>query len=213
MSIITQLELLPAELEPPVYGPFISRQEAKRQGLKRYYIGPCIHGHCVGRRVNDWKCPECLRPGHRARMQRYYRRHAAKLQAKAKASRPAKREWFRQWAHEYRKNSEQQLLNSLRSRLSHATKGTVKRGSTMSLTGCTVAELRQHLESQFVDDMSWDNYGRNGWHVDHIRPCASFDLSDPEQQRQCFHYTNLQPLWATDNIRKKDKWEILPDDS
>jgi HNH endonuclease. len=55
--------------------------------------------------------------------------------------------------------------------------------------------------------MSWDNYGRDGWHIDHIRPCASFDLTDPEQQRQCFHYTNLQPLWAADNIRKGAKWQ------
>jgi hypothetical protein len=53
--------------------------------------------------------------------------------------------------------------------------------------------------------MSWGNYGLHGWHVDHIIPCASFDLTDPEQQRQCFHYTNLQPLWAEDNLRKSDK--------
>jgi len=70
------------------------------------------------------------------------------------------------------------------------------------LLGCTPAELRAHLENQFVDGMSWDNYGRDGWHVDHVRPCLSFDLTDPEQQRQCFHYSNLQPLWAADNIRK-----------
>jgi len=50
--------------------------------------------------------------------------------------------------------------------------------------------------------MSWDNYGYRGWHIDHIRPCASFDLTDPEQQRECFHYTNLQPLWWQDNLRK-----------
>jgi hypothetical protein len=69
-----------------------------------------------------------------------------------------------------------------------------------------VEQLRQHLEAQFTDGMSWDNYGRDGWHIDHIRPCASFDLTDPEQQRQCFHYTNLQPLWAADNIRKGAVW-------
>ena len=55
--------------------------------------------------------------------------------------------------------------------------------------------------------MSWDNYGIHGWHIDHIRPCASFDLTDPEQQRQCFHYPNLQPLWAFDNLSKNDGWE------
>jgi hypothetical protein len=50
--------------------------------------------------------------------------------------------------------------------------------------------------------MSWDNHGKHGWHIDHIRPCASFDFSDPEQQQQCFHYSNLQPLWAGDNLSK-----------
>jgi hypothetical protein len=82
-----------------------------------------------------------------------------------------------------------------------------KAASSIELIGCTVAELRQHLEAQFVDGMNWDNYGRDGWHVDHIRPCASFDLADPDQQRQCFHYSNLQPLWAADNIRKGARWQ------
>lgn len=59
------------------------------------------------------------------------------------------------------------------------------------------------LEQQFTEGMTWENYGE--WHVDHIRPCVSFDLSIPEQQQECFHYTNLQPLWAKDNLQKSDK--------
>jgi len=108
---------------------------------------------------------------------------------------------------EYRKDPQQQLLNSLRSRLSGLVKKGKKAASTMELAGCTVAQLRQHLEAQFTDGMSWENYGKHGWHVDHIRPCASFDLVDPEQQRQCFHYSNLQPLWAMDNMRKGARWQ------
>ncbi len=53
--------------------------------------------------------------------------------------------------------------------------------------------------------MTWDNYGE--WHIDHIKPCALFDFTKEEQQRECFHYTNLQPLWAKDNMRKSDKYE------
>jgi hypothetical protein len=79
---------------------------------------------------------------------------------------------------------------------------------THQLIGCTIPELMAHLESQFQEGMTWQNRGRNGWHVDHIIPCAAFDLTDPEQQRQCFHYTNLQPLWEADNIRKGAK---MPD--
>jgi len=78
----------------------------------------------------------------------------------------------------------------------------IKSKSTLELLGCTIDEVRLHLESQFQEGMTWDNHGVHGWHIDHIRPCASFDLTDPEQQKQCFHYTNLQPLWAIDNIRK-----------
>ena len=53
--------------------------------------------------------------------------------------------------------------------------------------------------------MTWENHGIGGWHVDHIRPCADFNLLDPEQQRQCFHFTNLQPLWAWQNLQKSDR--------
>ena len=94
---------------------------------------------------------------------------------------------------------------NIRSRVSKLLSGTIRSESTEDLLGCTYKEARLHLESQFTDGMSWDNYGMYGWHIDHIIPCASFDLSDPEQQRQCFHYTNLQPLWAEDNLRKSDK--------
>lgn len=83
----------------------------------------------------------------------------------------------------------------------------LKSKRTMELIGCTVEYLRQHLEQQFQPGMSWDNWSISGWHIDHIRPCASFDLTDPIQQAQCFHYTNLQPLWAKDNMIKKDHWE------
>ena len=84
----------------------------------------------------------------------------------------------------------------------------VKKGGTMrisKLIGCTTKKLTIHLESQFKTGMSWDNYGLYGWHVDHIKPCSSFDHTDPEQVKQCWHYTNLQPLWAEDNLAKSDK--------
>lgn len=72
------------------------------------------------------------------------------------------------------------------------------------MIGCSIAELRAHLESKFQAGMTWANYGE--WHIDHERPVASFDLRDPEQQRQCFHFTNLQPLWADENNKKGAKW-------
>ena len=74
----------------------------------------------------------------------------------------------------------------------------------LRLCGCAVTELRQHLEKQFQPGMTWENYGQ--WHVDHIRPCASYDLTQEAQVLECFRFTNLQPLWAADNIRKGASW-------
>ena len=91
----------------------------------------------------------------------------------------------------------------LRNRVRGALKGLHKSDATMKLIGCTIEELWKHLESKFESWMIRENYGL--WHVDHIIPCASFDLTDSEQQKKCFHYTNLQPLWATDNIKKYNK--------
>jgi hypothetical protein len=79
-----------------------------------------------------------------------------------------------------------------------------KAAKTEMLLGCSLAKAQSHLESQFSLGMTWDNHGE--WHIDHIRPCASFDLTDPEQQKECCHYTNLQPLWAAENLAKSDKW-------
>jgi hypothetical protein len=93
----------------------------------------------------------------------------------------------------------------LRVRVCLALAGKLKAARTLELLGCTIEQLRAHLESLFLEGMSWDNHGE--WEIDHIRPCASFDLTDPSQQRACFHYSNLQPLWWLDNIRKGAKWD------
>lgn len=76
------------------------------------------------------------------------------------------------------------------------------RGS-FSLVGCTADQLRDHIASMFQAGMTFENYGE--WHVDHIKPCASFDLSDPKQMAECFNWRNLQPLWAKENLSKGDR--------
>ena len=108
-------------------------------------------------------------------------------------------------ARERRKtNPSFKILESLRRRMLHALKGKNKSASTMNLLGVKNIEIVwQRLESLFQDGMTRENHGI--WHIDHITPCTAFDLTDPEQQKKCFHYTNLQPLWASDNIRKGNK--------
>ena len=99
------------------------------------------------------------------------------------------------------------VLKNLRRRITLAiqSKTIKKSGRTFDLLGSSPKETYGYLESLFKDGMSWDNYGFKGWHIDHIKPCSSFDLSDLEQQKQCFHYSNLQPLWWWENLEKSDK--------
>jgi hypothetical protein len=104
-----------------------------------------------------------------------------------------------------RKDIAFRLRGSLRRRIWEALRGKQKSARTMQLVGCSIEQLKAHLQTKFALGMSWENYGRNGWHVDHIGPCSHFDLLLPEQQGRCFHFSNLQPLWEVDNLRKQDK--------
>jgi hypothetical protein len=80
--------------------------------------------------------------------------------------------------------------------------------STTELVGCSIHQLAAHLESQFQVGMSWDNFGRGigHWSVDHIKPCAAFRLEDEQQQRACFQFRNLRPMWFSENCRKGSNW-------
>jgi hypothetical protein len=96
------------------------------------------------------------------------------------------------------------ILMNLRTRINSALKGNSKSKKTLDLLGVPNIEfLKQYLENKFTPGMSWEK--RSLIHIDHIRPCASFDLKDPKQQAKCFHYTNLQPLWAYQNLSKGAK--------
>ena len=100
------------------------------------------------------------------------------------------------------------LKNKFYVRVYHAIRR-IKEGkatSTYELSGCSWESLKAHLERKFKRGMTWENYG-SGWHVDHIIPCAKFDLSKDIELRRCFHFSNLQPLWASANYTKGDKCE------
>ena len=84
----------------------------------------------------------------------------------------------------------------------------VKKGDklehTLEYLGADVQTIKQHIENKFKENMFWDNYGE--WHIDHIKPCIQYDLSKEKEQKKCFNYKNLQPLWAKDNLKKGDKY-------
>lgn len=101
-------------------------------------------------------------------------------------------------------NPAARLVESTRARIWQALKGQ-SGGTLFGRLGYTKDDLVRHLESRFAPGMTWANYGQ--WHIDHIRPCASFDFTDEAQVVACWALSNLQPLWASDNVRKGAKWQ------
>jgi hypothetical protein len=98
------------------------------------------------------------------------------------------------------------LRKSIRSRIQRAaiSVGKKSRSRLFPLVGCSITHLMRYIEQRFKPGMAWNNYGRV-WHIDHIRPCSSFNLLKPSEQKKCFHYTNLQPLFAQENLSKNRK--------
>ena len=136
----------------------------------------------------------------------YYENNKEQISEKQKEYKKNNRRKISEQGREYKRQRRQndpifRMVCNYRSRTSKTY--TNKAKSTIELLGCTGIELANHLEKQFQPGMTHDNYGE--WHIDHIRPIASFDLSDPKDADKCFHYTNLQPLWAEENMSKGDK--------
>ena len=102
-------------------------------------------------------------------------------------------------------NLNHKLAHRLRNRISCILKGKVKVASVLKVMGCSLDFLKIYIESQFKVGMSWDNWNKFGWHIDHIIPLDKFDLSDKEQFAKAVHYTNLQPMWAHDNWSKGNR--------
>ena len=116
-----------------------------------------------------------------------------------------RREWAR---HKYHTSKAYNIQERLKAGVQDALfrqGGLRPSGKRLKHLGCSVNDLIAHLQAQFEEGMTWDN--RSEWHIDHRRPCASFDLLDEEQQKMCFHYTNLQPMWAADNLLKSDQYD------
>lgn len=122
-----------------------------------------------------------------------------------------KQPWVRKKRTDYmRERRRTDELFNLRCRVSSYISSSIrgknsKNDSSIEILGCDMEFYKQYLEERFQDGMSWDNYGE--WHIDHIRPIASFDLSKDDEMRQCFHYTNTQPLWAEENLSKGNKYD------
>jgi len=104
-----------------------------------------------------------------------------------------------------RKRPYERLASVIRARIYDVLKNGYKSDRTEKLIGITIKELKIYIEKQFKPGMTWNNYGFYGWHIGHKMPLSSFDLTKAEEQEKAFHYTNLQPLWAKENLRKHSK--------
>jgi hypothetical protein len=108
-----------------------------------------------------------------------------------------KEKWKRQGM-----NINRRIRNSLNHRISGAmfSNNLKKENRTYEIIGCNIEFLKKWMEYQFTNDMNWSNYGK--WHIDHVKPCCSFDLKNEDEMKTCFNWKNLQPLWADDNLQK-----------
>lgn len=113
------------------------------------------------------------------------------------------------WMSRYNSDAQFRMKHILRKRLQKVVKRGDKAAPTMEMLGCTIEHFIKHLETQFQKGMTWHNHGvgRRRWNIDHIIPCAKFDLTREDQQRLCFHFSNLRPMWSVPNIRKGAKLE------
>lgn len=114
--------------------------------------------------------------------------------------------YLKEWTKDKRKNDICfKLAGYYRTRILQALKGKEKNKKTVELLGCSIEEFKKYIEDKFKEGMNWENYGYRGWHIDHIIPCSKFNLSDINEQKNCFNYKNLQPLWAIENFKKGNR--------
>ncbi len=183
-----------------------------RSWCKKCTLSACHvwHSNNKVRKSATWKIYKAKHREHIAERNKIWQATHRKNRVVASTKwRSKNRERANAYARKYAKEKRQNnpafgIKMRLYSRMNHAVKSqNIRRSNRVGeLIGCTIPELMEHIQKQFKPGMAWNN--RHLWHIDHMRPCASFDLTDPEQQRQCFHYTNLQPLWAKDNYSKHD---------
>ena len=192
----------------------------KRQQFKRFCSRRCKNSNCdltsVKRRVTRRKnakirwhsSPEVRVKSNRYKSARYHALTDEQKRSFNKVRNDKYKEYRLAKHYERMSNDTHYLIRQkVSDRIRKALKNNYgqKSKSCAKFIGCSIPELREHLESQFQHGMSWDNYG--AWHIDHIRPCSSFNLTNENEQSQCFHFTNLQPLWAEENLKKGARYD------
>lgn len=209
----------------------MSQSEAKAAELTRYFSGRrCKNGHLAERFTSTRTCVVCSKEQNKTRRNTLEGKAKRRIEGRKRYADPAKRKTDNQVRTRYRNNNKVRLRDRareweanrlkndvqfklrklLRIRLISALKARRARKiiSSVKLLGCSVQELKTHIEAQFTRGMTWANWGTY-WHLDHIRPLSTFDLTDPAQAAEACHFLNLRPLRASKNLQKKDKRLLL----
>jgi len=158
------------------------------------------------RKVNDKVYRESGR--HNENCKKYNKTEKGQITLKKAVAKYRKTEKYkRAWKKSNKKN---RLSNTVSTRMRQSLNGCKYNRHWETLVEYTLKDLREHLESQFKSGMTWKNHGRVGWHIDHIRPIGSFNITDYDCRdfKECWSLDNLQPLWYWENVRKRDKYEI-----
>ena len=167
---------------------------------KHRYCKTCLNGefktyyHKSGRKKSDYY--KKYREEHKEYFNTYSNNHYH-----------TKKELYREWErNRLRTDSTFRVKKSIMAMLHfHLKKNNeYKNKHTIEYLGCSIDEYRKYLENKFTPEMSWENYGTY-WEIDHIKPISSFNLNNPEELTKCFHYTNTQPLYWEDNLKKSNK--------
>ncbi len=190
-----------------------------------FYSKGTVCCECVAKRANEWgeKNPE-KRKGSKdkwiaenretknAKARDTHRKNPEKNKARARLyqinNREKKNAWTREYLRRRKKDPQYRALLTCKRRMWILFKSVGRKKTLRSaeLLGIDRAGFFAHIESLFKPGMTWDNRGKYGWHIDHKKPCALFDMTDDNQARDCWHYTNLQPLWAKENWSKGDRY-------
>ncbi len=195
-------------------------RQAQDSGWDYYLTGDkCTNGHIDAKATNRRQCLQCRADEARSEKAKarssqyrernpnasseyykrtnYYEENAEKIRARSKTWGKENRERANQTQRATRATPEGRLIHNLRNRVNKIMKriNTTKDETTLELLGCDAITVKEYIENQFTQGMSWENYG--DWDVDHKRPCASYDLKITSEREAAFHFTNLQPLWST----------------
>lgn len=182
----------------------VSDEEKLRKARIRSHKWYHVHKHEIREKVCARSSKYYHANKHRLELTQSQKKHKLVWQKAWRAKNPDR---MRVYDLKSRENIQRAIKQRLRARITKvlSRKQIRKNNKTIDLIGCTWADFKRHIESLFIQGMSWEN--RSLWHIDHIKPCAKFDLNDDQQRKLCFHYTNMQPLWAADNLSKHKKWQ------